>query len=103
MVTTRRSLADVASSASARKASPRNTQRAAINPPIVKANPHPATMTTATYNADECEFMAAIEHFKARTGRKFPTHADMLAIIKSLGYSRPVAQSTVSASIGEGR
>jgi hypothetical protein len=46
-------------------------------------------MITATYDADECEFLAAVERYKARTGRRFPTATDYLTIAKSLGYSRP--------------
>lgn len=62
--------------------------------PHAKAHPHPATMITATYEADETEYMAAVQQFKARTGRLFPTCSDMLSIAKSLGYSRPTSAGT---------
>jgi hypothetical protein len=41
------------------------------------------------YSADELEFMAAMQEFKVRTTKAFPTYAEVLAVAKSLGYSRP--------------
>lgn len=40
------------------------------------------------YSASEMEFMTAIQAFKVRTGKPFPTHSEVLAVAKSLGYSR---------------
>ena len=40
------------------------------------------------YSDEEREFLAAIDHFKASTGKKFPTWTDVLGVIKSLGYVR---------------
>ena len=41
------------------------------------------------YSADELEFMAAMQDFKVRTAKAFPTYAEVLAVARSLGYSRP--------------
>ena len=41
------------------------------------------------YSADELEFMAAMQDFKVRTTKAFPTYAEVLAVARSLGYSRP--------------
>lgn len=40
------------------------------------------------YSADEVEFMRALDHYKRRTGRMFPTCSEMLEVIRSLGYVR---------------
>lgn len=43
------------------------------------------------YSADEVEFMQALEHYKQTSGRMFPTCSEVLQVLRSLGYSRPVA------------
>ncbi len=48
---------------------------------------HPAT-DEMDYTAEQCEFMRAIGEYQARTGRKFPTWCEVLAVVKSLGYAR---------------
>lgn len=59
--------------------------------PAVPMKTHPASVIIDGYDDDETEFLKAIDEFKARTGRRFPLHTDMLAIFKSLGYVRQVA------------
>jgi hypothetical protein len=56
--------------------------------PIAEARPHPATMISFTYDRDEHDYLVAVQQFKARTGRKFPTVSDMLLIAKSIGFTR---------------
>jgi hypothetical protein len=41
------------------------------------------------YTAEEMEFMSAIQSFKARTGKSFPSHREVLKVAASLGYFRP--------------
>jgi hypothetical protein len=41
------------------------------------------------YSPDEIEFMTAMQEFKIRTAKAFPTYAEVLAVAKSLGYRRP--------------
>ncbi len=41
------------------------------------------------YSADELEFMTAMQEFKVRTAKAFPTYAEVLAVARSLGYFRP--------------
>jgi hypothetical protein len=43
----------------------------------------------AVFEADEMEFLRAIEDFKFRTGKKFPTWTEVLNVVKSLGYIKP--------------
>jgi hypothetical protein len=40
------------------------------------------------YTSDEIEFMAAIDEYKRRNGRMFPTCSEVLEVIKSLGYEK---------------
>lgn len=46
------------------------------------------------YDAEECEFMQAIEQYKRQFGRPFPTWSEVLEVLKSLGY-RKVAEPSV--------
>jgi hypothetical protein len=41
------------------------------------------------YSQDECEFMQAMETYKRKNGRMFPTCSEVLEVIRSLGYSKP--------------
>jgi hypothetical protein len=41
------------------------------------------------YTVDELEFMTAMQEFKIRAARAFPTYAEVLAVARSLGYHRP--------------
>jgi hypothetical protein len=40
------------------------------------------------YTPDEIEFMGAIDEYKRRSGRMFPTCSEVLEVIKSLGYEK---------------
>jgi hypothetical protein len=39
-------------------------------------------------DADVLEFINAINHFKERSGRPFPTWSEVLGILRSLGYEK---------------
>jgi hypothetical protein len=38
------------------------------------------------YSIDEVEFMSAMDDYKRRSGRMFPTCSEVLEVVKSLGY-----------------
>jgi hypothetical protein len=40
------------------------------------------------YTGDEIEFMSAIEQYKRRSGRMFPTCSEVLEVLRSLGYEK---------------
>jgi len=40
------------------------------------------------YTNDEIEFMRAMDDYKRRAGRQFPTWSEVLEVIKSMGYKR---------------
>lgn len=53
------------------------------------------------YTADEIEFMRAMDEYKRRSGRMFPTCSEILEVIRSLGYTKiRVEQSGEKASAG---
>jgi hypothetical protein len=45
------------------------------------------------YRAEEVEFMRAMDDYKRRSGRQFPTWSEVLEVFHSLGY-RKVAEPT---------
>lgn len=47
------------------------------------------------YSGDEVEFMRAIDDYKRRSGRQFPTWSEVLEVIRDLGY-RKVAEPTTT-------
>jgi hypothetical protein len=47
------------------------------------------------YTPDEVEFMGAMDEYKRRNGRMFPTCSEVLEVVKSLGYQKcPKIEST---------
>lgn len=47
------------------------------------------------YQPDEVEFMRAMDDYKRRSGRPFPTWSEVLEVIRDLGY-RKVAEPMVT-------
>ncbi len=45
------------------------------------------------YNAEQLEFMRAMDLYKRRSGRQFPTWSEVLEVLQNLGY-RKVAPPT---------
>jgi hypothetical protein len=43
------------------------------------------------YSADEIEFMTALDEYKHKSGRMFPTCSEVLEVVRSLGYVRLAA------------
>ena len=42
------------------------------------------------YTNDEMEFMNAMQRFKVRTGKSFPTHSEVMDVAYALGYRKPI-------------
>jgi hypothetical protein len=56
------------------------------------------------YSGDEVEFMQAMDAYKRKSGRMFPTCSEILEVIRDLGYSRPDRTpdpASLAAAIGE--
>ena len=59
-----------------------------------------ATCVGADYSAEESEFLAAIQRYKARTGRRFPSFTEVLAVAVSLGYRRVAEPAELPKELG---
>ena len=40
------------------------------------------------YSTEEMEFMQAMQEYKARSGRNFPTWSEVLEVLRDLGYEK---------------
>ncbi len=47
------------------------------------------------YSGDEVEFMKAMDTYKRRSGREFPTWSEVLEVIRSLGYRKVAEPSDI--------
>ena len=47
------------------------------------------------YTGDELEFMNAMQRYKERTGKAFPTYGEVIKVAVSLGYLRPLPDDPV--------
>ncbi len=50
------------------------------------------------YTSEEIEFMQALDAYKRRSGRMFPTCSEILEVIRNLGYRRMEPEGAVTAS-----
>jgi len=50
------------------------------------------------YNDDEVEFMTAMDDYKRRSGRQFPTWSEVLEVMRSLGYRKVAAPCEIQIS-----
>ena len=46
------------------------------------------------YSGDEVEFMRAMDEYKRKNGRMFPTWSEVLEVVRGLGYTRPEPVAT---------
>jgi hypothetical protein len=72
--------------------SPRSARRVqgaslASGPVSRRRNIDPTTCER-DYQPEEVEFMQAVEQYKRRSGRQFPTCSELLEVVRSLGYVR---------------
>ena len=44
------------------------------------------------YSLDEVEFMKAMDEYKRKSGRMFPTWSEVLEVVRGLGYAKPAAE-----------
>ncbi len=51
------------------------------------------------YSPDELEFMNALDEYKRRSGRMFPTCSEILEVLRAIGYEkRPAAPPLLATS-----
>ncbi len=48
------------------------------------------------YDHQEIEFMTAMDDYKRRSGRQFPTWSEVLEVMRSLGYRQVAAPSEIT-------
>lgn len=51
------------------------------------------------YTDDELEFMNAMQRYKERTGKAFPTYGEVIRVAVSLGYLRPAPDDPISLQV----
>ena len=56
--------------------------------PVERRRQIDPTTCERDYTADEVEFMNAMNHYRRKTGRNFPTWSEVLEVVRSLGYHR---------------
>lgn len=45
------------------------------------------------YSLDEVEFMKAMDDYKRKSGRMFPTWSEVLEVVRGLGYVKPMPEA----------
>ncbi|MEX0725147.1 MAG: hypothetical protein WEB58_19620 [Planctomycetaceae bacterium] len=48
------------------------------------------------YSVDEIDFMKAMDDYKRRSGRQFPTWSEVLEVVRSMGYRRVAEPSEIT-------
>ncbi|MCA9088378.1 MAG: hypothetical protein KDA90_07045 [Planctomycetaceae bacterium] len=51
------------------------------------------------YQPEEVEFMKAMDDYKRRSGRPFPTWSEVLEVLRDLGYRKTAEQSQTFAGV----
>lgn len=71
---------------------PRSSRRAAAAAAAGRASSRRRHVDPTTcerdYGPEELEFMQAVEQYKRRNGRPFPTCSELLEVVRALGYVR---------------
>lgn len=75
-------------SVSSSPASPRMRRGPAAAPRAARRRMVDPTTCERDYRPEEVEFMQAVEAYKRRSGRMFPTCSELLEIVRTLGYTR---------------
>lgn len=65
-----------------------NRRNAAIRKGLSVRRDHPATAAQKLYDDDESDYLKALDRFRTRTGTRFPTAVEMLAVAREVGYVR---------------
>lgn len=77
---------------SAQLKAPRSSRRAALAGAAGRTSTRRRHIDPTTcerdYQPEELEFMQAVEQYKRRNGRPFPTCSEVLEVVRSLGYVR---------------
>ena len=83
----RRGLADRRDATSA-AICPQQERRVAPRRKVERRRQIDPTTCERDYTTDEIEFMRAMDEYKRKAGRQFPTWSEVLEVVKSMGYKR---------------
>lgn len=67
---------------------PQQERRAAPRRKVERRRQIDPTTCERDYTTDEIEFMRAMDEYKRKAGRQFPTWSEVLEVVKSMGYKR---------------
>jgi hypothetical protein len=70
------------------KASARATHAAQVRQRSGRRRQIDPTTCERDYSASETEFMLAMQEYKRRSGRNFPTWSEVLEVLRELGYEK---------------
>lgn len=59
------------------------------------------TTTDRDYSPEEMEFLRAMQEYKRRSGRMFPTWSEVLEVLMSLGYRKPIEADEEDLAVPE--
>ncbi|HVC94899.1 MAG TPA: hypothetical protein VND64_14480 [Pirellulales bacterium] len=109
-VKVKKTKAEVALERRAKSIERRNTDRRAADQPVAverrqlerreKVNRRrqiDPTTCERDYSVEEVEFMNALDEYKRKSGRMFPTCSEILEVVRGLGYARPGAVESITA------
>lgn len=51
--------------------------------------------TTPDYDADELEFLKAVDAYKRKKSRPFPSHSKILGVLRALGWVKQTALAPI--------
>lgn len=86
--TPRRGLSDRRSATGATMLPPHEDRRIAPRRKVERRRQIDPTTCERDYTADEIEFMRAMDEYKRKSGRQFPTWSEVLEVLRGMGYKR---------------
>jgi len=75
----------------------RRASRASLASRKLKLRGMDPVTTEIDYSDAELEFLKAVEEYKKRYDRRFPTLHELLQVLKSLGYAKPQTQASAAS------
>ncbi len=78
----------------------RNANAAPLQGKVPRRRHIDPTTCERDYSLDEIEFMQALDEYKRRNGRMFPTCSEVLEVVRSLNYVKqpPILDTPVGAN-----
>lgn len=79
--------------------SPEQTPRVSERRKVERRRQIDPTTCERDYKPDEVEFMRAMDDYKRRSGRQFPTWSEVLEVLRDLGYRKVAPPTTTFESV----